>query len=89
MSHSLTDLRMFEIITDILKEYQYSNSILLLSVFRDDVLILFRKVKKHLPEFLNIADSILHCLNLRMKFRIEKKQFSISSKIVISPTVCI
>ena len=73
MSHSLTDLRMFEIITDILKEYQYSNSILLLSVFRDDVLILFRKVKKHLPEFLNIADSIHPLLKFTHEISYRKK----------------
>ncbi|CAG2211214.1 unnamed protein product [Mytilus edulis] len=54
----LTDLRMFEIISDILNRFQYSEDILMISIYRDDGFIIFNKSERHFMEFIKIANSI-------------------------------
>ncbi|VDI25469.1 Hypothetical predicted protein, partial [Mytilus galloprovincialis] len=54
----LTDLRMFEIISDILNRFQYSKDILMISIYGDDVFIIFNKSERHFMEFIKIANSI-------------------------------
>ena len=57
-SPSLTDLRMFEIITAIFKKYPYRESIVLLSVYRDDLFLLFNGEESKLRLFFEIANDI-------------------------------
>ena len=57
-SPSLTDIRMFEIITEIINTFQHKNLIIHLSIYRDDGFILFTGSEHELQTFFNIANNI-------------------------------
>ncbi|VDI82100.1 Hypothetical predicted protein [Mytilus galloprovincialis] len=73
MSPSLADLRMFEIITNILDIFPFKDNLALLSIYRDDGFILFNSSQDNLTELFNIANNI-HPL---IKFTHEISQSSI------------
>ncbi|CAG2195150.1 unnamed protein product [Mytilus edulis] len=58
MSPSLTDLRFFEIISKILKEFTHAFKIIHLSVYRDDGFMLFAGNDNELVDFFEIANNI-------------------------------
>ncbi|XP_063411586.1 uncharacterized protein LOC134694503 [Mytilus trossulus] len=58
MSPSLTDLRIFEIISKILKEFTHAFKIIHLSVYRDDGFMLFAGNENELADFFEIANNI-------------------------------
>lgn len=57
-SPSLTDLRMFELISEILKKFTHSNKILHLSIYRDDGFIIFDGEEDEIKQLFEIANNI-------------------------------
>ena len=57
-SPSLTDIRMFEIITELVNTFPYKNKIIHLSIYRDDGFILYSGTKEELLTFFSIANNI-------------------------------
>ncbi|CAG2213533.1 unnamed protein product [Mytilus edulis] len=58
LSPSLTDIRMFEIINEILNKFTMRDKIMHLSVYRDDAFLIFKGTKAELTEFFDISNSI-------------------------------
>ena len=81
MSPSLADLRMFEIISDILQRFPYRHNILHLSVYRDDGFILFNNNKENLIEFFNIANNIHPLIKFTHEISSSSLQFFSSSSL--------
>ena len=75
MSPSLADLRMFEIISNILELFPYSNNIIHLSVYRDDGFILFNGSKQDLETFFQIANNIHPLLKFTHEMSSDSIQF--------------
>lgn len=72
ISPSLTDLRLFEILQEILKKFKYTQKIKLLQVYRDDGFILIDTDENKIQEFFSIANNI-HPL-LKFTYTISKKE---------------
>ncbi|XP_071150448.1 uncharacterized protein [Mytilus edulis] len=75
MSPSLTDIRIYEIVSEILKQFPYSSDISLLSVYRDDGFLLFKGSEQSLKEFYQIANSIYPLLKFTHEISNNQIQF--------------
>ena len=75
ISPSLTDLRMFEIVSIILDSYEYRNKIVSLSVYRDDGFILFNGTNQELESLYRIANSIHPLLKFKYNISDSTMQF--------------
>lgn len=75
MSPSLTDIRMFEIMTDIIDRFAYKNNLIHLSVYRDDGFLLFTGSKEELVSFFEIANQIHPFLKFTFEISTESLHF--------------
>ena len=58
ISPSLTDLRMFEIVTEILVRYRHCHKIISLSMYRDGGFIIFNSYEQEQIQFFEIAITV-------------------------------
>ena len=72
---TLTDIRMFEIITNIINQFPHREQILHLSIYRDDGFIIFSGNKENLTDFFNIANSIHPLLKFTYEISTDCLQF--------------
>lgn len=74
MSPTLTSLRLFELITEILEQFEHFNEIVMLSIYRDDACLIVKKTC-NLQNFFRIANSIHPLLKFTFDISDEQIQF--------------